>query len=218
MAGGVLALMVLSGWYTVGFPEMGELWEGTGDGESPIAQVTALWTINIEIDQIALPYTSSDSTMEAVTEPEHEYKPNNVPVLPSVNIRTWGLQSDSSELLSGLIPWPTRARYSEVDEALSTLGRKADEVYNLGYWELPEAAAQLDVFISTCFPDKLHGQLKYGIARYLAGVGERDAWDKNKMIWQTDKDRGKESSADVATWRNGRAQKDDWEWEMVAEK
>ena len=170
-------------------------------------------------DKIAPTYTSIEPQppVEEVTSAVHEYIPNNVPILPTVNIKTWGLQTDPSELLSGLIPWPTRARYSELDEPLSPLGRKADEVYNLGYWELPETAAQLDTFISACFPDKLHGQLKFGIARYLAGAGERDAWDKEKRVWQTDRDRGKEGGRDVATWRDGQAQGEGWEWEMVSE-
>jgi hypothetical protein len=37
LATGVIALMVLSGWYTVGLPDLGDLWDGVGDatGESP---------------------------------------------------------------------------------------------------------------------------------------------------------------------------------------
>jgi hypothetical protein len=63
----------------------------------------------------------------------------------------------------------------------------------------------------------MQGQLKFGIARYLAGVGSTDAWDKEKKIWQTDKDRNKEGGGDVATWKSGKGQVEGWEWEMVPE-
>jgi hypothetical protein len=158
----------------------------------------------------------SDLTDDTSTDSK-PYVPNNVPVLPSVNINTWGLNYDSSHILDGLIPWPTRARYSEIDEPLSSLGKKADEVYNLGYWELPETAAQLDVFISTAFPESMQGTLKYGIARYLAGVGTRDAWDKEKHIWQTDKDREKVGDGEVGSWARGKAIEEGWDWEMIEE-
>jgi hypothetical protein len=149
--------------------------------------------------------------------PSKSYEPNHVPILPSVDIYKWGLSSDSSDLLSGLIPWPTRARYSELDEPLSPLGKKADESYNMGYWELPETAAQLDMFISTAFPEAMQGNLKYGIARYLAGVGSRGAWDEKKNIWQTDRDREKEGGSDVGTWARGKAIEEGWKWEMIEE-
>ena len=87
----------------------------------------------------------------------------------------------------------------------------------MGYWELPETAAQLDVFISTAFPEAMQGNLKYGVARYLAGVGSRDAWDKEKHIWQTDKNRDKEGSTRVKSWRDGKAKEEGWEWEMIEE-
>jgi len=90
-------------------------------------------------------------------------------------------------------------------------------VYNLGYWELPETAAQLDVFISTAFPESMQGTLKYGIARYLAGVGTRDEWDKEKHIWQTDKDREKVGEGQVGSWARGKAIEEGWDWEMIEE-
>lgn len=162
-----------------------------------------------------------------VEEPvEGVYSSNRIPVLPSVNIQKWGLNYDSDELLSGLIPWPSQRQFSEIDPPLSSLGRKADDVYNLGYWELPETAAQLDVFADSCFPEKLQGPLKFGIARYLAGVASRDAWNRTKAadgtggrtIWQTAADEDKAGGADVDTWKSGRAQQEGWEYEMVLER
>lgn len=97
------------------------------------------------------------------------------------------------------------------------MGRKADEVYNLGYWELPETAAQLDTFISTSFPESMQGTLQFGIARYFAGVGSRDAWNKTRTIWQTDRDHSKETKSEVGTWKVGKAKQEGWEWEMIDE-
>lgn len=93
----------------------------------------------------------------------------------------------------------------------------ADEVYNLGCSELQETATQLDVFISKAFPETMQGTLKSGTARYLAGVGSKDSWDTEKNIWQTDKDREKEETSEVRTWRNGSALKEGWNWEMIDE-
>lgn len=153
--------------------------------------------------------------MDLSDTPSKPYKPNYVPILPLVNIYKWGLSSTSSELLDGLKPWPTQARYS--DKPLSPLGRTADEVYNLGCAELQETATQLDVFISNAFPEAVQGTLKSGTARYLAGIGSKDSWDKVKIIWQTDKDRTKEGTSEVCTWRNGSALEEGWNWEMIDE-
>jgi len=87
----------------------------------------------------------------------------------------------------------------------------------MGYWELPETAAQLDTFISTSFPEDMQGTLKFAIARHFGGVGSRDAWDKEKHIWQTDKNREKEGTSEVGSWARGKAQEEDWAWEMVEE-
>lgn len=101
-------------------------------------------------------------------------------------------------------------------------------MYNLGYWELPETAAQLDVFIGSCFPEKLQGDLKFGIARYLAGVATRDAWNgtrtrgevQTKTIWQTAENGDKAGSSDVQTWENGRARSESegWGYQMILER
>lgn len=99
-------------------------------------------------------------------------------------------------------------------------------MYNLGYWELPETAAQLDVFVGSCFPEKLQGPLKFGIARYLAGVAHRDGWnmthanedgegEQKRTIWQTAKDKSKDGTPDVQSWRYGRAQDEGWDWKLI---
>lgn len=156
--------------------------------------------------------------------PKGGYSSNDIPVLPSVNIKTWGLKYDSDDLLSGLISWPSYRQFSEVDTPLSSLGHKADQVYNLGYWELPETAAQLDVFAGSCFPEKIQGDLKFGIARYLAGVATKDAWNRTsasgegRKIWQTAPNGGKDASPDVQSWRNGKAQEEDWGYQMIHER
>jgi len=153
--------------------------------------------------------------MDLSDTPSKPYKPNYVPILPSVDIYKWGLSLTSSELLEGLIPWPTRARYS--DKPLSPLGRTADEVYNMGFGEVSEMAAQLDAFISKAFPEAMQGTLKSGTASYLAGIGSKDSWDTEKNIWQTDKDRKKEGTSEVRTWRNGSTREEGWNWEMIDE-
>jgi len=73
------------------------------------------------------------------------------------------------------------------------------------------------VFISTAFPESMKGKLKYGIARYLAGVDTTDAWDKEKHIWQTDKDREKIGQGEVGSWERGKAIEEGWDWEMIEE-
>jgi hypothetical protein len=132
------------------------------------------------------------------------YKPNHIPILPSVDIYKWGLSSNSSELLDGLRPWPTQGRYSKINEPLSPLGKKADAVYNMGYGEVSEMAAQLDVFISKAFPDAMQGTLKSSLARYFAGVGSKDSWEK-------------EETSEVSSWKKGQALEESWNWEMIDE-
>jgi hypothetical protein len=149
--------------------------------------------------------------------PSKPYKANHVPILPSVDIYKWGLLSNSSELLDGLKPWPAQARYTEIVKPLSPLGKVADEVYNMGYGEVSETAAQLEVFISKAFPDAMQGTLKSGIAKHLTEAGSRHSWDKEKNIWQTDKNREKEETSEVGTWRNGSTLEEGWNWEMIAE-
>jgi hypothetical protein len=155
--------------------------------------------------------------MDLSDTPSEPYKPNHVPILPSVDIYKWGLSSNSSELLDGLIPWPTQGKYSNIDQPLSPLGKTADEVYNMGYGEVSEMAAQLDALISNAFPDAMQGNLKLGIAKYLTGDGSRDSWDKEKIIWQTDKNRGREESVEVISWKKGAAIEEGWTWEMIDE-
>ena len=155
--------------------------------------------------------------MDLSDTPSKPYKPNHVPILPSVDIYKWGLSSNSSELLTGLKPWPTRARYSEKDEPLSPLGKMADAVYNMGYGQVSKTTAQLDAFIMNAFPETMQGRLKSSMAKYFAGVGIKDSWDKEKNIWQTDKNREKEETSAVNSWRNGNALEEGWNWEMIDE-
>lgn len=155
--------------------------------------------------------------MDLSDTPSKPHEPNHVPILPSVDIYKWGLSSNSSELLDGLKPWPTQAKYPESIEPLSPLGNTADEVYNMGYGEVSEMAAQLDVFISKAFPDAMQGTLKSSMARYFAGIGSKDSWDKEKNIWQTDKNRKKEETSEVSSWKKGQALEERWNWEMIDE-
>jgi hypothetical protein len=155
--------------------------------------------------------------MDLSNTPSEPYKPNQVPVLPSVDIYKWGLSSNSSELLDGLKPWPTQARYTEIDKPLSPLGKMADEVYNMGYSKVSETAAQLDAFILNTFPEAMQRTLKSSMARYFAGVGNKDSWDKEKNIWQTDKNREKEETSEVSSWKKGQALEESWNWEMIDE-
>jgi hypothetical protein len=155
--------------------------------------------------------------MDLSNTPSEPYKPNHVPILPSVDIYTWGLSSNSSELLDSLKPWPTQARYTEIDKPLSPLGKTADEIYNMGYGKVSETAAQLDAFIPNTFPEAMQGTLKSGLARYLAGIGSGDSWDKEKNIWQTDKNREKEETSEDSSWKKGQALEESWNWEMIDE-
>jgi hypothetical protein len=149
--------------------------------------------------------------------PSKPYEPNHVPILPSVDIYKWGLVSNSSELLDGLKPWPTQARYTELDKPLSPLGKMADEVYNIGYQKPPEMAAQLDTFISNAFPEAMQGTLKSGIARCFGDTGSMDSWDKEKNIWQTEKNREQEETPEVGSWKKEAALEEGWTWEMIVE-
>jgi hypothetical protein len=155
--------------------------------------------------------------MDLSDTPSEPYKPNHIPILPSVDIYKWGLSSNSSELLDGLKPWPTQAKYSEKDEPLSPLGKAADEVYNMGYQEPAEMAAQLEAFISNAFPEAMQRNLKLGIAKYLTGAGSRESWDEEKFIWQTDKNREREETLEVSSWKKGAALEEGWIWQMIDE-
>jgi hypothetical protein len=84
-----------------------------------------------------------------------------------------------------------------MEQPLSSLGKTADDVYNMGYRTLQETATQLDIFISNAFPEAMQGTLRSGIARYLSQDGSKESWDKAKNIWQTDKNREKEGTSEV---------------------
>jgi len=155
--------------------------------------------------------------MDLSDTPSKPYRPNHVPILPSVDIYQWGLSSNSSELLDGLKPWPTQARYSEKDVPLSPLGKMADAVYNMGYGEVSKTTAQLDAFIMNAFPETMQGKLKSSMANYFAGVGSKESWDKEKNIWQTDRNREKEGTSAVNSWRNVNGLEEGWNWEMIDE-
>ena len=160
---------------------------------------------------------TSNTIIDLSDTPSKPYRPNLIPVLASVDIYTWGVSSNSSELLDGMRPWPTRPKYSEIDKPLSPLGKVADEVYNMGYRELSDTAAQLDVFISNAFPTAMQVTLESSVARYLGGIGIKDSWDKEKNIWQTDKNREKEGTSLVGSWTKGRAFEEGWNWKMIEE-
>lgn len=87
----------------------------------------------------------------------------------------------------------------------------------MGYRELSDTAAQLDVFISQAFPITMQVTLKSSVARYLGGIGIKASWDKEKNIWQTDKNRGQEGTALVGSWTKGMAFEEGWNWKMIEE-
>ncbi|EIW69886.1 hypothetical protein TREMEDRAFT_61657 [Tremella mesenterica DSM 1558] len=148
--------------------------------------------------------------------------------IPSPDLSLWGLDLRSDRLLAGISPWPPNPAVEESQPALSSLGHFADNIYKHGPLDLETYSTQLREFAEVAFPRNIAEELKKGIEMYLGeGRGDKEidenvpgpeAWDKQKFMWQTDKDERREQSVTVASW-TGRTMKDEgWNWELMTDQ
>jgi hypothetical protein len=98
------------------------------------------------------------------------------------------------------------------------LGHFADNLYDLGSTYIPDFAASLDIFADSSFPHEVAQKLKFGLAVHLGGVDGMKAWDSEKNIWQTDKDRGKEGDTEVMSWRSEMTRNQGWKWDLLTDE
>ncbi|WVF68134.1 hypothetical protein IAT40_002897 [Kwoniella sp. CBS 6097] len=167
--------------------------------------------------------------------------------LASIQPQQWGLSLTSSSFLAGLRPWPANPPVEEGSSPLSGLGLKADSVYNLGPIALGDYIQQMKEFAEVAFPGVLAQQLVKGIEHHLetptvgklkvgvsepsdktvgedgslddtkkAGAQERQ-WDVRKTVWQTDKDSRHADSAEVQSWKDGKARDEGWYWDLLTD-
>ncbi|KIR35769.1 alpha 1,6-mannosyltransferase [Cryptococcus deuterogattii CA1014] len=144
--------------------------------------------------------------------------------LSHISSRKWGLDLSSAKLLNGLAPWPSNPPINESAEALSVLGHFADDVYNYGPDTIEEYRKHLRTFIDVGWPKKLKEVLTKGLDRFTmsdAGPVEGEEgywdWDREKYVWQTDKDLRHAESEEVASWKDWRMDQEGWKWDLLTD-
>jgi alpha 1,6-mannosyltransferase len=100
---------------------------------------------------------------------------------------------------------------------LSELGHFADNIYKLGPLTMKDYAAQLLEFVELAFPKKVAAAMRGDVTRYLEQPSGGVRWDKEKYIWQTDKDERHAESVEVESWNKGQAGNEGWEWDLVTD-
>ncbi|WVN89581.1 uncharacterized protein L203_104808 [Cryptococcus depauperatus CBS 7841] len=138
----------------------------------------------------------------------------------------WGLKLIPAHLTAGLVPWPSNPPINESQPALSALGYFADNIYNIGPRDMEEYRKHLKKFINAAWPRSMQPLLLKGLNHFTlpsftgektGGQGDYD-WDKEKYVWQTDKDMRHAESKEVASWKEGIATNEGWQWDLVTDK
>ncbi|KIR51471.1 alpha 1,6-mannosyltransferase [Cryptococcus gattii Ru294] len=144
--------------------------------------------------------------------------------LSHISSRKWGLDLSPAKLLNGLAPWPSNPPINESAEALSVLGHFADDVYNYGPDTIEEYRKHLRTFIDVGWPKELEEVLTKGLDRFTmsdAGPVEGEEgywdWDREKYVWQTDKDLRHVESEEVASWKDWRMDQERWKWDLLTD-
>lgn len=145
---------------------------------------------------------------------KHSPPPNRPPLTA---LQKWGLDLSSGKLLAGLAPWPHNPPIEETTQPLSSLGHFADDLYKLGPITLPEYHAQLAGFIDVAFPKSLRKEFSDALDEYTRDGEGKQAWDVQKIIWQTDKDESRKNDRRVKSWSEGQAQNEGWKYELVTD-
>lgn len=145
--------------------------------------------------------------------------------LSHISSRKWGLDLSPAKLLNGLAPWPSNPPINESAEALSVLGHFADDVYNYGPDTIEEYRKHLRTFIDVGWPKELKEVLTKGLDRFTmsdAGPVEGEEgywdWDREKYVWQTDKDLRHVESEEVASWKDWRMDQERWKWDLLTDE
>ncbi|WRT70510.1 uncharacterized protein IL334_007508 [Kwoniella shivajii] len=142
--------------------------------------------------------------------------------LAHINPPEWGISLSSEKILAGLRRFPENPSIDETIPPLSSLGHFADNIYSIGPLTMNDYMAQMREFANIAFPKPLSGKLVDGLKRYLddnsneSGVQkQKESWETNKKIWQTDKDSRRVESNEVKSWKDGKASDEGWEWEFL---
>lgn len=145
--------------------------------------------------------------------------------LAHISPQKWGLDLSSSRLLNGLELWPSNPPINESAEALSVLGHFADDVYNYGPDTIGEYRKHLRAFINVGWPEELKGVLTKGLDRFTRSdegpvEGEEGYWDwdREKYVWQTDKDLRHAESQEVGSWKDWRMDYEGWKWDLLTDE
>ncbi|ORY35864.1 hypothetical protein BCR39DRAFT_563283 [Naematelia encephala] len=167
-------------------------------------------------------------TDEPESEPEPEVQVEIEQPSDPDPLGKWGLDLRADRFLGGITPWPPNPPIDQDSPALSSLGHFADNVYKIGHTDFESYRSAMLEFAQIAFPNKIKDQLIDGLDKYLGtepgwqgGQGKKiqtEDWDKNKRVWQTDKDTKQTDTKEVATWRDGEAKREGWEWELMTDK
>ncbi|OWT37939.1 alpha 1,6-mannosyltransferase [Cryptococcus neoformans Bt1] len=144
--------------------------------------------------------------------------------LAHISPQKWGLDLSSSKLLNGLELWPSNRPINKSTEALSVLGHFADDVYKYGPDTIGEYRKHLRAFINAGWPKEFKEVLTKGLDRFTrSGEGPVDGeegywdWDREKYVWQTDKDLRHAESEEVASWKDWRMDFEGWKWDLLTD-
>ncbi|WWC92083.1 uncharacterized protein L201_007037 [Kwoniella dendrophila CBS 6074] len=243
----IFGVLTLLGWYILNEREDGLIssvigktkpiktsWRDDIDDDEPILPGIVIGS-NGQVTSSNSGSSDSDSTTKPVEEEgkvlSHAEK---MAELSRIKGPEWGLNLSSEKLLAGLRKWPDKfSKDNEEEEALSSLGHFADYIYDLGPLDLNNYIDQLKEFSSIVFPKTISENLLNGIKTYLGnsspwltnkdqslGLGEKENWDSNKKIWQTDKytlSQNKLQSKEIKSWKDGNAQNEGWDWDLLTD-
>ncbi|OCF33591.1 hypothetical protein I316_04664 [Kwoniella heveanensis BCC8398] len=241
-----LAVLSMLGWWLVG-DQLAEVGDVLGYSGVPSWR-DELTAGDLDLDLIPLPddRLSEQPAHDVSNDLAFDDEANNPDVespaelshaekmaqLASVQPQQWGLSLSSSSFLAGLRPWPANPPVEEDAQPLSSLGLKADGVYNLGPVALGDYIQQMKEFAEVAFPATIAQKLVKGIEYHLESktadqFGGKEAadsadvqhrqWDSKKTIWQTDKDSRHAGSAEVQSWKDGKARDEGWYWDLLTD-
>ncbi|WVQ85821.1 hypothetical protein IAT38_007989 [Cryptococcus sp. DSM 104549] len=233
----VVGLVIVAGWVILGDEGINEAWGRVAGSSSETRPHHApIPGVIIGTNGSILPSSSSPDpdTSSDTSDPPVLSHAEKMAALAGILPQPWGLTLSSSSLLQGLSPWPANPPIDESAPALSSLGHFADDIYDFGPRTMGEYRKMMGEFVKAGFPKEMRGVLMEGLVRFLGeGEGvkrveaeaeaEDDAgnkwdWDREKYVWQTDKDERHVDSPEVTTWKHGRASNEKWEWDLMTDK
>ncbi|TYJ52494.1 hypothetical protein B9479_006888 [Cryptococcus floricola] len=232
-----VAFFSIAGWVVWGMDAAGD-GGGVGTGRPidmgipgiPLGADGTPYPILFEPDPTSSSSPSPTSDQDPNPDPNHVLShAEKMAAQGKIKPQSWGLDLNPDHLTAGLSPWPQKPQVNESKEPLSVLGHFADRIYDYGPVGKEEYSRVMREFVKVAFPKAAHTVLLSGLDHFLdssspssssssSSSEEGDwAWDKEKFIWQTDKDDQRSDSPEVKSWRDWKTTNEKWEWDLLTD-